>query len=384
MSGLKIALLGPSYPFKGGIAQYTTYLYRALARDHEVLFVSFRRQYPDWLYPGQTDRDDSALELFEPDALPLLDSLNPLTWWKTVREISRFRPQVVVFPWWVMYWAPQFLFMTLLLRLKSPQSRVIYLCHNVIAHEPSRLSRLLTRLTLRQGDAFIVQSAQDEEALRGMLADVEVKRIEHPAYVVPPERLWDGARARRELGLHGNVLLFFGYVRPYKGLDLLLQALPAVLARQDCTLVVAGELWGDSQHYLQLSERLGIADRVRWEMQYIPQERVPVYFGACDLVVLPYRSATGSGVVKLAHSHHRPVLVTDVGALPSAVRESCSGYIVPSGDPAALAAAILRHFSRDDREAMAAYIATHQEQCGWELLAQGVQQLYTAVGSGSR
>lgn len=375
MNGLRVALLGPSYPFKGGIAQYTTYLYRELAARHEVLFVSFRRQYPGWLYPGESDRDESHTELFEKKARPLIDSLNPLSWRRAVREICQFDPEVVIFPWWVMFWAPLYLYMTWSLRRQLPTVRVLFLCHNVVAHEPSWLSRTLTRLTLERGDAFIVQSDQDEKALCTMLQQPPLRKVEHPAYTVSAEQRWPRERARQELGLEGDVLLFFGFIRPYKGLDLLLQAMPLILSKRPCTLVIAGELWGNRETYQEQLAELDIADNVLLEDNYIPQERVALYFGACDLVVLPYRSATGSGVVKLAHSYQRPVVVTDVGALPTAVVEEQSGYIVPAEDAEALAAAILCHFERGEQRAMESYIADHVQESDWQRLVEGIQEL---------
>lgn len=372
---LKIVLIGPSWPFKGGIAPYTTSLYRQLAKRHEVLFISFRRQYPDWLYPGKGDRDPSDLELKEPASQRLIDSLSPWSWYKTVRRIRDFNPDLVIYSWWVMYWAPQFILMIHYQRRLLKNTRVLFICHNVVAHEPGRMSRFLTRQTLRLGDAFLVHSEKDRSDLRAMLPGVPVAMAEHPSYELPPEQLVDRRAARDALQLEGDVLLFFGFVRPYKGLDVLLDAMALVLPRHPCTLVVAGEIWGDRKSYDRQVERLGIADHVRLTGDYIPRDRVATYFGACDLVVLPYRSATGSAVVKLAYSHQRPVIVTNTGSLAAAVIEGETGSIVEPENAEQMAAAIVAFLERPDRADMARRAAAHDRQFSWRNLLEALDSI---------
>jgi glycosyltransferase involved in cell wall biosynthesis len=371
----KIVLIGPSYPFKGGIASYTTHLYRELAAKHEVLFVAFSRQYPDWLYPGQSDRDPSDDECQEENYRKIIDSLNPLTWRKAVREISDFKPDLVIFPWWVMFWAPQFIYMIRSIRRRVKSGRVVFLCHNVTAHEPGWLSRTLTRLTLRLGDGFLVHSARDKHDLEAMLDHPVVKQVEHPAYDLPDAQRCTREGARKKLGIGGDVVLFFGFVRPYKGLSVLLDAMAMVLKQRPCTLVVAGEVWGDPRVYVEQIERLGMSGQVRLAGDYVPQQDIAAYFGASDLVVLPYLSATGSGVLKLAYSHHRPVVVTSVGSLPDAVIEGETGYVVRPGDVDVLASSILAYFNRSDRSCMETAIAEHVRQFSWEPVIDALEVL---------
>ncbi len=372
---LKIALIGPSFPFKGGIASYTTHLYRQLATRHEVLFVSFSRQYPGWLYPGQGDRDPGNTELREEDCRQVIDSLNPLTWRKAVGEISDFKPDLIIFPWWVMFWAPLFIYMICGIRRRVKSVRVVFLCHNVIAHEPGLLSRLLTRMTLRLGDGFLVHSAQDKHALQAMLNRPEVQQVEHPAYDLAHLQRCSRGQAREKLGVEGDVVLFFGFVRPYKGLSVLLDAMAIVLKHRSCTLVIAGEIWGDARVYIKQIERLGLSGQVKLTGDYVTQQDVATYFGACDLVVLPYLSATGSGVIKLAYSYHRPVVVSSIGSLPEAVLQGETGYVVPSGDAHALADAILAYFKRSDRAAVEVVIAKHVQQFSWEPVLDALEEV---------
>ena len=368
-------MVGPSYPFKGGIAQYTTDFYRELAACHQVRFVSFKRQYPAWLYPGQGDRDLTNTELLDDGAVQIIDSLNPLSWRKAVQEICVFGPDVVIFPWWVIFWSPHFIYMIRAIRRRTQSVRVFFLCHNVIAHESSWLSQLITRLTLRLGDGFIVHSEKDKRDLQDMLEHPRVIQVEHPGYELSALQLCAREKARDQLGIAGDVVLFFGFVRPYKGLHILLEAMSIVLKEHECTLVIAGEIWGDPAVYTEQIEKLGMTDQVKLIGAYIPNQDLPAYLASSDLVVLPYLSATGSGVIKLAYSYHRPVVVTRVGSLPDTVIPGKTGYVVPPGDAYALAQAILAHFRRTDRVEMEELIASHLQQFGWKPVIQAVEQL---------
>ncbi len=348
---MRVALVGPTYPFRGGIAHYTTILHQALCEQgHPVFFVSFKRQYPRWLFPGQSDRDPSAAPIRASDVAYLLDPFNPLSWWAAARAIRHYRPQLVVFSWWVPFWAP--VFWTVIRLLRRVDARILFLCHNVLPHEGSWWANGLSRLTLRQGDGFIVHSALEEEQLRSFLPQAQVRQNPHPTYAVfaetaaPASR--DGVRAR--LGLTGDTLLFFGFVREYKGLRYLFQALPRVLERHPVTLLVVGEFWGDVQEYRQLADRLGIADHLRIVDRYVPNEEVADYFIAADLVVLPYVSATGSGVAQIALGLGRPILVTDVPGLAELVQDGVNGLLVPPADAARLAEGIVRFFCDGERE----------------------------------
>ncbi|MEM1110346.1 MAG: glycosyltransferase [Pseudomonadota bacterium] len=371
---MRIAVVGPSYPFKGGIPLYTTGLYRELQRRHEVLFIAFSRQYPDWLYPGDSDRDASNVELQEPAARALIDSLNPLSWHRAAVAISEYQADVIIFPWWVMYWALPFSYMASMLRRKLPESDLLFVCHNVTAHETSALSRFLTRQTLRRGHGFLVHSSRERKDLEKLLPEASIACAEHPAYDLDNEGLPTRASAKESLAVEGDVLLFFGFVRPYKGLDVLIEAMS--LLHKPCTLLIAGEVWGSREAYDHRIEELGLADRVRFVDRYIAHDDVGSYFRAADLVVLPYLSATGSGVVKLAYSYHRPVVVSAVGSLPEAVRPGETGEIVKPGDAAALAGAIDGYLQRHDRDAVERAVASHVQSFDWKTVVDALASLW--------
>ncbi len=369
-------MLGPSYPFKGGIPEHTTRLFRSLKEQHEVLFCSFKRQYPKWLYPGKSDTDTSAKYLREPEAQPIFDSLNPYSWRDTAHTIAAFEPDMLILPWWVFFLGPQFAMTIKMIRRRQAGIKVVFVCHNVIAHESNWFTRLVTRQVLSLGDAFLVHSETDRKQLRVELKNPRVEMVEHPIYDLNEEVPGNKHDARRELDVNGPILLFFGFVRPYKGLDVLLKAMPEILEKISCTLLVVGEFWEDIGKYISLVHELGLAAHVRLEDRYVPAAEISNYFLASDIVVLPYLSATGSGIAKLAYSFGRPVIVSDVGSLPQSVVEGVNGYIVQSGCPHSLAAAITTHYQAGAQEEMEQSAARIGKQFSWQNLTQKLEGLF--------
>jgi len=346
---VRFVLIGPVYPYRGGIAHYTTMLYRALCeRGHKVLLVSFKRQYPQWLFPGQSDKDPSKKPLKVEEARYWIDSLNPLTWLMAFWRIRRYRPDAVILQWWTTFWAPVWFVLGALNRLFL-QRPLIYICHNVLPHEVRWWDPWLARLVLRWGTRFIVQSAEEERRLATLLPRAQVAVVPHPVYDMFAGERISKEEAHRRLGLplEVPVLLFFGIVRKYKGLKDLLMALPEVRARLGrVVLVVAGEFWEDKRPYLQMIEQLGISDLVVIEDRYIRNEEVPVYFSAADVLVAPYRRATGSGAVQMARGFGVPVVTTAVGeSVHGIANEGIKDTVLPA-DSQTLAAEIIRFFAK--------------------------------------
>jgi len=338
---VKVALVGPVYPYRGGIAHYTTMLARALAEKHETLVVSFRRQYPSWLYPGKTDRDPSR-EPLRVEAEYLLDPLYPWTWRRTANRIAAFGPDVVVLQWWTTFWAPAFGVLTWLLRRRS--LKVVFLIHNLLPHEPAPWDRWLARAVLGQASSFIAQAPGERNRLLALLPNAQVRLCPMPAFHDLAGRRLPRAEARRRLGLPAEslVLLFFGIVRPYKGLKHLIDAV-AILrdSGQPATLLVAGEFWGGKAEYQQQIAQLDLTDHVVLDDRYIPNEELPVFFAAADVFVAPYVSGTQSASLRTALAFGLPAVVTDAiaGDLPAGAP---GVQVAPAGDAAALAEGVRR------------------------------------------
>jgi glycosyltransferase involved in cell wall biosynthesis len=372
---MKIAIVGPSHPFRGGIAHHTTLLFRHLRDRHDVRFWAFRRQYPMWLYPAATDRDPSARPLAEPGVELALDSMNPLTWLGVARRVRRFAPDALILPWWIAFWAPQF--WTIVRAAKAgTRTQVLFICHNVVEHEPSRLRLALTRAALRSGDRFLVHSDEDRRNLERLVPGARIVRGVLPSFgeVAGAPRSRAEARARLGIERDERILLFFGFVRPYKGLRYLVEAMPGVIERAKARLVVAGEFWKDKQTYLDRIAELGVGDRITLLDRYLPNEEVADVFAAADLVVQPYETATQSAVTQMAFDLGRPVLVTEVGGLPESVRHGVTGYVVPPANPEAIVSAVADFFENGRGPAMEAAVETDRDRFSWNRAVEAVER----------
>ena len=368
---MRICLIGPIHPLRGGIAHYNAQLGLELANRHEIVIISFSRQYPTLLFPGRTQLDPNS----KPPGLTseaLLDSLNPLSWVKAARRIAELSPDLIVVHWWNPFFAPC---IGTTLRLVKRRSRavVVFICHNILPHESAPGTYPLTRFATASGDAFIVHSETDQRQFASVRPGVRSLILPHP-----PGRgygsLIDKAEARERLGLTGKLLLFFGLIRRYKGLPHLLEAMPLILRELDCTLLIVGEFYQGRERCLHLINSLGLASRVRIIDRFVPDEEVSLYFSAADLVVLPYESATQSGIVPIAHAFERPVVTTRVGGLPEAVRDGETGLLVQPHNPAALAEAIVR-FYEEEMETTLRRNIVQQQRFSWEELARTLETL---------
>ncbi|MFQ5500507.1 MAG: glycosyltransferase [Candidatus Zixiibacteriota bacterium] len=316
----RAVLIGPVLPFRGGIAQHTTMLHRALKKQAELMSISYTKQYPAWLFPGESDRDPKYAGYTEDGVQYLISSLNPLTWRRALTGCKNFHPNCAIIPWWTVFWAP---FCWYLARgLRKAGIDVVFFCHNVIEHESSRWKSGLTAGILMQGDRFVVHTNEDKKNLLKIVPDASIRVHPHPVYEqFPPAKGILPRRAKTEL-------LFFGFVRPYKGLDILIEAM-GLLKSEDVFLTIAGEFWNGKENIEKRIDELGIKNKIEIISRYLTEDETAEYFARCDIVVLPYRSATGSGVVPLAYHYRKPVLVTDVGGLKSVVKHGETGYIVP-------------------------------------------------------
>jgi glycosyltransferase involved in cell wall biosynthesis len=372
---MRIVLIGPVYPYRGGIAHYTTLLCHQLMGRHQVHVLTFLRQYPAWLFPGRTDLDPSRPALTVTGER-VIDPLSPRTWFQAARRIRTLVPDLLVLQWWHPFWSPTTWTIARYAR-RWANPRVLFICHNVLPHEAAWGGERLARWVLGQGDVFVVHSERDRQDLQRLLPGATVRRTVHPTY----ERLAgnglspSNARAILSLDEEANVLLFFGFIRQYKGLSYLIDALPQVLAERDVHLVVAGEFWDDPAPYLAQIQRLGLRERVTIVNRYVPDEELAPYLSAADLMVLPYVDATQSGVVPLAFGHGLPVLTTRVGGLPEVVEEGITGLLVAPCSSEELAAAILDFYRRELGPGMRANIESRRDRFSWEQMEGVIEEL---------
>ena len=324
----RAGLIGPILPYRGGIAQYTTMLHRALGACSELLTVSLKRDYPRWMYPGRSCREPGYEDYREPGVVYALDPLSPLTWLPATRLLKEHRPTRVVITWWAVFWAPCLVCMAR--QLERRGVTVIFLCHNVLEHEAAPWKNFLTRAALSHRRAFIVHSEADAGKLKALAPTAPIHVHDHPIYShFPPLASVLPRRAKLEL-------LFFGFVRAYKGVDVLVAAMER-LKDADIFLTIAGEWWmadGALRARADALARVEVVDR------YVPEDEAGQYFVRSDVVVLPYRSASGTGIIPLAYNYGKPVIASRIGGLIDAVEEGASGVLVEPTDPEALAIAI--------------------------------------------
>jgi glycosyltransferase involved in cell wall biosynthesis len=304
--------------------------------------------------------------------VPVLDMLAPWRWPQAARRVAQWRPDGVAFKWWLPYFGPAYA--TVLASARRAGAVNVMIADNLIPHEKRPLDRLFTRWVTGVTDAYLVMSESVEADLDRLVPGALRRRVPHPVYSQYATTL-TRAEARAALGLAGDVVLFFGFVRAYKGLDTLLDAMPAILAQRPVTLVVAGEFYEPVEPTKQRIRELNIKDCVRLYDRYLNDEEVRRLFAAADVCALPYRSATQSGVIQVAYAAGCPVITTRVGGLPEFVSEGKSGFTVPPEDPAALAQAVLRFYEAGGRDAMAEGVRAQAALYSWDALAGALLEL---------
>ncbi len=383
---MRISVVGPTYPFRGGIAHYTTLMVRQLrAVGYAAPLYSFTRQYPRWLVGGRSDRDPSNSPL-RVDCEYILDPINPFTWWRLYRRVRADHPDVLILQWWVPYWTPCLTAIASMIK-RNTTIKIFFICHNVVPHEGGGvIDRRLALTVLRHGDAMIVHSEQDRYRLLALLPNAQVIKAQIPSYseLVRHDVTSRVAALRRELGIPDGapVLLFFGFVRPYKGLEYLIQALARVREHlPNAQLLVVGEFWTSAEFYQRYASEFGVGQAMTVVNQYVPNEDLQPYFDLADVVVLPYISATQSAVVQLAFGFGKPVITTRVGGLYEVVEDGVNGLVVPPQDERALADAIIRYFAENLAAPFSAHVAAHAAQSfSWQQLVTTIEQAARDLG----
>ncbi len=322
---MRIAYLSTFYPFRGGIAQFNALLYQALEKQgHEVKAFTFTCQYPGFLFPGKTQyvtEKDHAIPI---DSEAVLNTINPFSYESTARKIEDWRPDVLIMKYWMSFFAPSLGHVAK--KLKNKGVKVVCVIDNAIPHEPKFFDKPLTRLFFNQCSRFVVMSEAVKRDLLQLKPDADFILKPHPLYNHFGEKL-DHAEACRLLGLDTNkkTLLFFGLIRDYKGLDLLIQAMS--LLDNSYQLVIAGESYGSFDKYEAQIKTSPAVERIKVFNEYIDDTRVPEFFSAADVLVLPYKSATQSGVIPVAYHFEVPIVATDVGGLRETIEPARTGLV---------------------------------------------------------
>ncbi len=375
---MQIALISVAPPYRGGISKHTSILVENLSKNHSVDVINYSRQYPDFLFPGKTQYLDDKSE--NDNSSRMIDSINPLTWFSTGNKLAKKNYDLVIFRFWNPFFAPALGVISGIIKKKSSYTKLMSLCDNILPHEKTPFAYFLTTYLFDKLDGHIVQSSQTENELQEVVENPVYEKRFHPIYTNFPKKI-DKITARKKLGLSAkNIILYFGIIRDYKGFDILLNAIAELKdSGLDFHLLAGGECYGSDEKYTQLISNLGISDYITWHNKYIPDSEVSNYFSAADVVALPYRTASQSGVTQIAYSYDLPVIVTKVGGLPEIVDEGQSGFTIEPENPTELANILEKNLEAGTFLEMATYIKKFKQKFSWEYFVNGIELVYSKI-----
>jgi glycosyltransferase involved in cell wall biosynthesis len=372
---MKIIIVGTAFPYRGGLATYNERLaHEYVKQGQEIEIITFTLQYPAFLFPGKSQYSTE----FAPEDLKInrmINSMNPLNWIKVGRSIKKKSPDMVIFCYWMAFIAP--CFGTIARYARSPKTKMIGLIHNMIPHEPTILDKLFPRYFVKSMDGFVAMA-------QSVVDDINHFDPENKPKVVSPHPIYDHygvALTKKEaavkLGLHEqkNYVLFFGFIRHYKGLDLLLEAFADKRLREfPLKLIIAGEFYENPAPYLQQIIRLGLDNMVELRTKFIPDNEVRNYFSISDIVAQPYRDATQSGVIQIAYHFEKPMLVTNVGGLAEIIPDGKVGYVVDV-KPTHIADALVDFFTNNRSKEFIENIRQEKQKYLWSRMTEAINKL---------
>lgn len=369
----KIIIIGPAHPLRGGIADSNHSLAAALQQlGHHVEFLSFSLQYPSILFPGKSQFDYDAI----PPKIKIksaINSINPISWINCAIWLRKQKPDIIISRYWIPFIGISIGSVLRISGLKS-KSTLVALCDNIIPHEKRIGDSLLTKFFLKSNDYYFVMSKAVGDDINKFIDKPKIDFHPHPVYD-QFGLLKAKVEAKQILGLDNSkkYILFFGFIRAYKGLDLLINAMPHI--DNDVHLIVAGEFYDDHTPYLSLIDNLNLNSRIHLFSEFIPQSDVTNYFSACDMVVQPYKSATQSGVAQIAYHFNKPIIVTDVGGLAEVVPHNKVGYVVDV-DSMAISNAVNRFYFENNESRFSENISIEKEKYSWINMAKQLVKNY--------
>ena len=377
MANQKVIIIGPAFPFRGGIANFNNALAKAYNdRGDDVTLFSFTLQYPSFLFPGITQYEDGI----PPENLrikTLINSLNPFNWIKVANKINKETPDLVIIRYWLPFMSPC---LGTIARLLNKKIKILAITDNIIPHEKRLGDKMLTKYFVKSCDAFLTLSESVLDDLSHFTASIFKKFIPHPIYDIFGEKISKkDAIKNLELSSDDKYLLFFGFIRKYKGLDLILKAMADERIKAlGVKLIVAGEFYDNKNEYTALIETLGIKNQVILHSNFITAEKVKNYFCASDMITQTYKTATQSGVTQIAYHFERPMLVTNVGGLAEIVPNNKVGYVT-SQNPNDIAAAIVDFYQNNKEEAFVLNTKEEKKRFSWESFVNGIDELMKLV-----
>lgn len=370
---MKIVIVGTAYPMRGGIAQFNALLYKYLSLKADVSVYSFKRQYPEFLFPGKTqfEKGEPAIKIPSGKNSVSIDSVNPFNWIINGYRISKLKPKLLIFKYWIPFFAPCFFTISLIVKLFS-DAKVLYICDNVVPHEKRFGDKFFTWLAFLMTDYFIVMSKKVESDLNKTVKKCNYRFAHHPVYNLFGDKV-DKDEAKNILKNKYNLdfgtkglILFFGYIRKYKGVGYLIDAMNLLKGKIEANLLIAGESYEDEKIYTEQIKKLNLENEVKMFTDFIPDSDVRYFFSACDVVVLPYIDATQSGIIQIAYFYDKPVIATNVGGLSEIVNNNETGFIVKPESPESLAEAIEKFYDEGAEHKFSKNVKQEKQKYMWE------------------
>lgn len=354
---MRIAFLGPSYPWRGGIAQFAQNFAEKLAKnDNEIMMFTFINQYPPIIFPGG-NQFEQGKKNFNMPTHRILTPYNPITWFSAIHDINGWDPDILIVSYWLPVFAPAYGFV--LRHLKK--CKIVFLIHNLDFHEKWPMADKLSKYALKPADYFLTLStiSTDKLKLLRFNRDNQIIQLFHPVY----EYINTQDQAIKDY----KRILFFGFIKHYKGLDILLEAMPKVIKEiPQIKLVIAGEVYGDNSLYIELIKKLNLVNNIESHFSYISDEQIEEYFLRSDVCVLPYRSATQSGVTQMSFAYEVPVIATRVGGIEETVKDYINGLLVEPNNPDTLADKIIEYYNSNIADKFHANIRKQNENFSWD------------------
>ena len=347
----KIVIIGPAYPYRGGNSLFISYVYDILKDKFNISLVNYKLLYPKLLFPGTTQNDVSGKIIKKAPNTRLINSINPFSWFKTANFIKKQNADLVVFDWWNPFFGPSHYMISALIK-NHYKGKILFITENVISHEDRTIDKILTKMGIKNADKFLVLSGNVAEQLQNFNNTKPVYKSALPIYdCYDMDSNEDLKETRETLGFtdSDDILLFFGYVRKYKGLNILIDAMPEIVKNNpNAKLLIVGEFYDSPDKYYSQIEKLRLKDKIKVVNEFVPNEEVGKYYSISELVILPYLSATQSGILNIAYGFKKPVLVTDVGGLAEDVEIGKTGYVAPPGKPGAIAEQVNKFLDTKD------------------------------------
>lgn len=360
---MNITILTPAYPLRGGIANFAGSLYNELIKENDVNIISYKKQYPSFLFPGKTQKesDKTTVNL---NAENLVDSTNPFNWRKVGKKIKYDKPDLLIIQFWLPFFAPCLKTISKIVK-QNNRTQILAICHNIIPHEKRPGDIFLTKLFFKYVDKFILLSNKVKNELLSIKTGAINIVIPHPVYSKFGEPV-DKDQAKSFLNIKDEkVILFFGFIRDYKGLDVLLKALPLIDEKEKIKLLIAGEFYSNENEYRKLINELKIEKSLILKTDFIPASEVKYYFSTCDVAVLPYKNASQSGIAQIAMNFNKPVIASNVGGLSEVVINEKTGLLIEKENSKALADAIVRFYRENLEECFCENIKLEKEKYSW-------------------